>query len=62
MSASAKLEARAQNPRVIYPIARQLGSPTNLFQLHTPQWVSLIAGGIAGGVEAATTVRLLIFT
>ncbi|KAJ5213934.1 hypothetical protein N7449_001103 [Penicillium cf. viridicatum] len=38
MSAPAKLEARAQTPR-----------------LHTPQWVSLVAGGIAGGVEAAIT-------
>lgn len=60
MSAPTKLEARAQSPRVIYPIARQLGSPTNLVQLHTPQWVSLVAGGIAGGVEAAITVGLFI--
>ena len=26
-------------------------------QRHTPQWVSLVAGGVAGGVEAAVTVR-----
>lgn len=27
-------------------------------QVHTPQWVSLVAGGIAGGVEAAITVSI----
>lgn len=62
MSAPAKSEPEPQKSRVIYSIEYQLGTLTNLFQLHTPQWVSLVAGGIAGGVEAAITVSFLICT
>lgn len=53
-------QSKAKKPQRVGEHARKDTSASPA-QVHTPQWVSLVAGGIAGGVEAAITVSILPF-